>query len=99
MRLSEDDTQLLHRGSGGSFDSSFVPDGSVGGVWANHWRDNDFNFKFGARMKWEHNYPDYFPQAKSNPQAAWCYPENLHCPNLGGGCERITWAAGSFLLT
>jgi hypothetical protein len=31
--------------------------------------------KYGARLKWDHNYPDYFPQAKSNPQPAWCYPE------------------------
>ncbi len=30
---------------------------------------------FGDRIKWEHNYPDYFPQALSNPQEAWCYPE------------------------
>ena len=26
-------------------------------------------------MKFEHNYPGYFPQAKSNPQLPWCYPE------------------------
>jgi hypothetical protein len=25
--------------------------------------------------KWDHNFPEYFPQAKSNPQPAWCYPE------------------------
>jgi hypothetical protein len=61
--------------AGLQIDSSFVPDGSVGGIWANHWRDNDFDSKFGERKRWEHNYPDYFPQAKSNPQPAWCYPE------------------------
>ena len=22
-----------------------------------------------------YNYPDYFPQAESNPQEPWCYPE------------------------
>ena len=57
-------------------DSSFVPDGSVGGVWGRHWKAGNFDQKFGARKKWSHNYPDYFPQAKSNPQPANCYPES-----------------------
>lgn len=61
--------------AGLQIDSSFVPDGSVGSIWANHWKDNSFDATFGARITWEHNYPDYFPQAKSNPQPAWCYPE------------------------
>jgi hypothetical protein len=56
-------------------DSSFVPDGSVGIHWSKHWDQNGFDNKYGARVKWDHNYPDYFPQAKSNPQPAWCYPE------------------------
>jgi len=56
-------------------DSTFVPDGSVGGHWGNHWTENNFDATFGARQKWHHNYPDYFPQALSNPQAVWCYPE------------------------
>jgi hypothetical protein len=55
--------------------SSFVPDGSVGSIWARHWRDNNFDERYGSRIEWDHNYPDYFPQAKSNPQPAWCYPE------------------------
>jgi hypothetical protein len=56
-------------------DSSFVPDGSVGKIWSSHWDGGEFDEKYGARLKWDHNYPDYFPQAKSNPQPAWCYPE------------------------
>lgn len=56
-------------------DSSFVPDGSVGGCWANHWKSNNLADKYGERERWEHNFPDYFPQAKSNPQEACCYPE------------------------
>jgi hypothetical protein len=56
-------------------DSTFVPDGSVGSVWSRHWKDNNLDEKFGQRQEWGHNYPDYFPQAKSNPQPAWCYPE------------------------
>lgn len=56
-------------------DSTFVPDISVGGAWGKHWAENNFDTKFGARIKWEHNYPDVFPQSKSNPQPAWCYPD------------------------
>jgi|GEM_PF-203645 len=56
-------------------DSSFVPDGSVGIHWGKHWEANGFDASLGIRKKWEHNYPDYFPQSKSNPQPAWCYPE------------------------
>jgi len=56
-------------------DSSFVPDGSVGKIWAAYWRDNNLAAKYGEKKEWDHNYPDYFDQAKSNPQAAACYPE------------------------
>jgi hypothetical protein len=33
------------------------------------------SLQYGDRIKFEHNYPHYFPQADSNPQAPWCYPE------------------------
>jgi hypothetical protein len=56
-------------------DSSFVPDISVGNTWGKHWTENDFDSHYGSRIKWEHNYPQIFPQSKSNPQDAWCYPE------------------------
>lgn len=56
-------------------DSSFVPDISIGQSWAKHWIDNEFDVGFGERIKFEHNYPHYFPQAASNPQLPWCYPE------------------------
>lgn len=56
-------------------DSSFVPDISVGISWAKHWVANSFDSSYGARIKFEHNYPDYFPQAESNPQEPWCYPD------------------------
>lgn len=56
-------------------DSSFLPDGSVGIHWGKHWDQNGLDQQFGARQRWEHNYPEYFPQAKSNPQTPWCYPE------------------------
>jgi len=56
-------------------DSSFVPDGSVGSIWARYWKENNLAEKYGERKEWNHNYPDYFAQSKSNPQAAACYPE------------------------
>lgn len=56
-------------------DSSFVPDISVGLAWGKHWTSNQLSAKFGDRAKYEHYYPDYFPQAISNPQEPWCYPE------------------------
>ena len=62
--------------AGLQIDSSFVPDGSVGSIWAKQWRDNNFDAVYGSRIEWNHNYPEYFPQAKSNPQPAWCYPES-----------------------
>jgi len=61
--------------AGLAIDSSFVPDGSVGIHWAKHWKAKGLAEKFGERKKWNHNYPEYFPQAKSNPQPANCYPE------------------------
>lgn len=56
-------------------DSSFVPDGSVGKIWAAYWRENNLAAKYGEKKEWDHNYPLYFDQSKSNPQAAACYPE------------------------
>jgi hypothetical protein len=56
-------------------DDSFVPDISVGQCWAKHWSAKNFDWHFGERLKFEHNYPEYFPQSSSNPQDVWCYPE------------------------
>ncbi|TIH09474.1 hypothetical protein [Pseudomonas leptonychotis] len=57
-------------------DHTFVPDISVGISWGKYWSSNDLENRFGFRIKYEHNYPDYFPQAMSNPQEPWCYPES-----------------------
>ncbi len=54
---------------------NFVPDISVGKAWSAHWSSNNFDTSYGERMKYEHNYPSYFPQSESNPQEPWCYPE------------------------
>jgi hypothetical protein len=62
--------------SGLHIDSKFVPDISVGQAWSKHWNSAELGQKFGDRVRYEHNYPGYFPQAASNPQEPWCYPEN-----------------------
>ena len=67
---------IVHLGQSGlHIDSKFVPDISVGIAWAKHWMGNELAAKYGDRIKFEHNYPSYFPQAESNPQEPWCYPE------------------------
>lgn len=53
-----------------------LPDISVGQAWAKHWKDNDLEAAFGARIPYEHNYPDYYPQALSNPQKPNAYPDS-----------------------
>ena len=68
---------IVHLGQNGvHIDTSFVPDISVGVRWGKYWADSNFDSKWGDRKKFEHNYPSYFPQAYSNPQHPWCYPES-----------------------
>jgi hypothetical protein len=55
-------------------DEKTVPDISIGLTWAKHWTDNELERQYGERRKFEHNYPEYFPQAASNPQPMWVYP-------------------------
>lgn len=62
--------------NGADFGTRMILDLSVGSCWGPHWTKQGFDQKFGARMKFPHNYPPYFPQAWSNPQDAWCYPED-----------------------
>lgn len=52
-----------------------VPDISVGQHWARFWKDNGLAEQFGDRREYEHNYPDYYPQAMSNPQRPYAYPD------------------------
>jgi hypothetical protein len=67
---------VVHLGQNGvQIDASFIPDISVGLIWSKHWSENELDNTYGTRIKFDHNYPQYFPQAKSNPQLAWCYPE------------------------
>lgn len=52
-----------------------LPDISVGSAWGKYWTANRLEEQFGPRKRYEHNYPSYYPQAKSNPQAPWAYPD------------------------
>lgn len=53
-----------------------VPDISVGKSWSTHWKDNNLEDVYGERIKYDHEYPSYYPQAKSNPQPSYAYPNN-----------------------
>lgn len=65
---------LLAMRCGMPSDDRTVPDISVGKGWADFWKANKLEAKYGSRLRHEHNYPSYFPQAKSNPQFPWVYP-------------------------
>lgn len=60
--------------AGADIDENFVVDISIGSHWGKHWIATDMDGTYGARQRWQHRYPDDHPQAKSNPQDAWCYP-------------------------
>lgn len=61
--------------AGISISDKVIPDISVGIQWSNHWKSNLLETKFGPRITYDHNYPDYYPQCKSNPQPAKAYPD------------------------
>ncbi|WP_077371356.1 hypothetical protein [Mesorhizobium prunaredense] len=52
-----------------------VPDISVGQRWSKYWIAEDLEILHGPRKKYLHDYPVYFPQAPSNPQTPYCYPD------------------------
>lgn len=52
-----------------------VPDISVGSTWGRYWTENNLEREYGGRIEYEHNYPSYYPQAQSNPQKPWAYPD------------------------
>lgn len=61
---------------GADLGSKFIPDISVGQSWAKHWKDHSLEVVYGERKQYDHNYPSYFPQSLSNPQPAYCYPDD-----------------------
>jgi hypothetical protein len=61
--------------AGADVGTTFIPDVSVGRAWSAHWHDNALFSVYGERQRYLHNFPNYFPQAASNPQTPYCYPE------------------------
>lgn len=57
-------------------DDATIPDISLGQAWGKEWLAKGYDTEYGFRTTYEHNYPLYFRQAKSNPQWPWCYPED-----------------------
>lgn len=60
---------------GCDIDDHTVPDCSVGSCWSKHWEEQGLDAKYGARIKHEHFYPEWFPQSAVNPVPAWVYPD------------------------
>ena len=52
-----------------------IPDISVGNTWGPYWTANNFDGMYGPRIRYDHYYPPYVAQAKSNPQESWAYPD------------------------
>jgi hypothetical protein len=61
--------------AGAEIGDKFLPDGSIGHHWASHWKQESLEKLYGASGVYDHYYPEYFPQAPSNPQPARCYPD------------------------
>jgi hypothetical protein len=61
---------------GADLGTRFIPDISVGQAWAKYWKEHSLEVVYGERRQYDHNYPAYFPQALSNPQPAYCYPDD-----------------------
>lgn len=67
----------VNLGQSGIFaNDAIIPDLSIGRCWSEYWKKSALFKKFGERLEYEHNYPGYFPQAASNPQTPWAYPES-----------------------
>lgn len=62
--------------SGAQIGKTFIPDISVGMAWAKYWKMENLEVVYGERKRYGHSYPDYFPQSMSNPQPAYCYPDD-----------------------
>lgn len=52
-----------------------VPDISVGKAWSTHWEEQNLSSVYGDRTRYDHEYPLYYPQSKSNPQPSFAYPD------------------------
>ena len=64
---------LIDRGI--PYNPKTIYDISVGRTWSAHWSNQRLASLHGDRVRYEHNYPEYYPQANSNPQHPWAYPD------------------------
>ena len=78
--------------AGLSVNDKTVPDISVGLLWGKFWNDCELEKQFGKRRSWSHNFPPYYRQAKSNPQAACAYPNEALA-------EFRNWFSNTYLPT
>lgn len=62
--------------AGANLGETFIPDISVGMAWSKYWSYENLEVVYGGRRRYHHNYPAYFPQSASNPQPAYCYPDD-----------------------
>lgn len=69
-----------------------IPDLSVGKAWGAYWSGNNLASQYGERVQYQHNYPDYYPQALSNPQHPWAYP-NAVLPVFREWLENVYFAS------
>ncbi len=77
--------------SGVIISDKVVPDISVGKTWSQYWKEQELEAKYGERVRYNHEYPDYYPQAKTNPQPAFAYPDGA----LG---EFRAWLRNNYIL-
>ncbi|MBA1249886.1 hypothetical protein [Pseudomonas luteola] len=78
--------------SGIMISDKVVPDISVGRAWSDYWKSSGLGVIHGERLNYDHEYPLYYPQSKSNPQPAFAYPDSA----LG---EFRSWLTKSYIST
>ena len=61
--IADIDIQLIE--SGFAFNSKSIPDISVGQSWAKYWKEKELSLQFGDRVKYAHEYPEWYPQSKA----------------------------------
>lgn len=66
--------QLISQGV--PVDHKTIPDIVLGMAWGKVWIAQGYEHDYGPRITYAHCYPKSFPQHKSNPQWAKCYPED-----------------------
>ncbi len=52
-----------------------IPDISVGSTWASHWRKKKLATIYGERKKYNHTFPDDYPQSRRDEIPANMYPD------------------------